>query len=276
MTQAEKAELLRALHNGPSPLLIGNAWDAASARVFETAGFRVIGTSSAGVAYSLGYPDGQQISRREMLDAVERIARVVSVPVTADMEAGYGRTVDDAAATAREVIEAGAVGLNIEDYDSSLIAVDIQTARIEAIRRSADALGVRIVINARTDIFLANVGPAETRYARCLERLKLYREAGADCLFAPGVRDAGTIGKLVRELQAPLNVLAVEGTPSLPELTRLGVARVSVGSGPMRATVGLLQRIADEILQRGTFSMMTQGAIPYADLNTMMAAKQQA
>src|SRR6478672_8390162 len=135
MTQTEKAEILRRLHNGPETLIVGNAWDVASARVFEIAGFRAIGTSSAAIAYTLGYADGQQISRREMLDAIARIARAVAVPVTADVEAGYGRTPETAAETARQVIEAGAVGLNLEDLDNELIPIETQVERLQAIRR---------------------------------------------------------------------------------------------------------------------------------------------
>jgi len=205
-----------------------------------------------------------------MLDAIARIARAVAVPVTADVEAGYGRAPETAAETARQVIEAGAVGLNLEDLDDELIPIETQVERLQAIRRVGADLGVPLVINARTDIFLAQIGPPETRLERTVERLSAYRDAGADCLFAPGVKDVETIRALVRELRHPLNIIAVAGSASIAELHGIGVARVSVGSGPMRATLGLVQRIAAELLTSGTYNVMVDGAIPYADVNRMM------
>lgn len=263
-TTSDKTSLLRKLHQGPRTLVIGNSSDVASARIFEQAGFAAIGTSSAGIAFALGYPDGQRISRDEMMDVVRRIARSVSIPVTADVEAGYG----DPVGTALAILDAGAVGMNLEDLadDASGPLVDIATqARvIENIRAKAD-----IVINARTDVYLAGVGDPATRFERTVERLNAYRDAGADCLFAPGVRDGETIGKLVRAVHGPLNILAGAGTPSIGELDVLGVARVSIGSGPMRAAMGLTERIARELLDRGTYSSMTEGAMPYADANRL-------
>ena len=185
------------LHQGPSILVLPNAWDAASARVFEEAGFAAIGTSSAGVAFSLGYPDGQQISRDEMLSVVRRVARAANVPVTADVEAGYGSTPEAVAETARAVIDAGAVGMNLEDgaEDKPGFLVDLtkQKEIIAAVLKTAELAGVPFVLNARTDIFLYGIGPAETRLKRTIERLNVFREAGAQSLFAPGVNDSETI-----------------------------------------------------------------------------------
>src|SRR5690242_8755557 len=149
----EKAEALRRLHQGPRLLVLANAWDVASARVIEAAGAKAIATSSAGVAYVLGYPDGQRISRAEMLDMVRRIAVAVPVPVTADVEAGYGETREAAAETARAVLAAGAVGMNLEDArdGGALLPMELQAARVQAARAAADAVGVRLFINARTD-----------------------------------------------------------------------------------------------------------------------------
>ncbi|MBZ5611140.1 MAG: isocitrate lyase/phosphoenolpyruvate mutase family protein [Acidobacteriia bacterium] len=261
---SEKAAILRKLHAGPKILVLPNAWDVASARIFETAGFPAIATTSAGVANSLGYPDGQSISRDEMLDVVRRISRAVAIPVTADMESGYG----DALRTALGVVDAGAVGMNLEDCTEktaeSLIDLATQCKIIEAIRARTD-----LVINARTDVFLRSVGDPATRVDLAIERLNAYRNAGADSLFAPGVSDAETIGKLARAVNGPLNILAVAGTPPVAELQRLGVARVSVGSGPMRATMGLTQRIARELLESGTYSSFTDGALIYTDANRL-------
>lgn len=258
-----KAVTLRSLHR--PTLLLPNAWDVASARIFERAGFAALATTSAGVAFSLGYPDIQRISRAEMIDAVARIARAVKIPVTADVEAGY----DDPVETARGVWAAGAVGMNLEDSDGNGNLLDL-AARIRAVRAAVPEM----VIYARTDIFLFKLGDDSTRFARAVERLNSYRESGADCLFAPGVYDRETIAKLVKELGGPLNVLANAGSPSITEMKSLGVARVSVGSGPMRATLGLIDRIARELRDQGTYNSMLEGAIPYAHVNRLLSEAQ--
>ena len=272
-TPSELARQFLALHNGPKPLILPNAWDVASARIFEEAGFPAIGTTSAGIANSLGYPDGQRISRAEMLGVVPRIAHSVNIPVTADMESGYGASPEEIAETAREVLAAGAVGMNLEDtsgaHPPSLADLSLQTDRISAVVEAAEKAGVPFVLNARSDIFLAALGPPETRLARTIERLNAYAAAGARCLFAPGVKDKETIVQLARAVRGPLNVLATVGTPPVPELEALGVARVSLGSGAMRATLGLLTRIARELRDQGTFSSMNDGAITYAETNRL-------
>jgi 2-methylisocitrate lyase-like PEP mutase family enzyme len=236
--------------------------------MFEVAGFPAIGTTSAGIASSLGYPDGQHVSRDEMLEVVARIARAVAVPVSADVESGYG----DPLETARAVVAAGAVGMNLEDVcgesGDTLQDLTIQTAVIRDIR----ALDLPLVLNARTDVYLANVGEPETRLARTLERLNAFRDAGADCLFAPGVTDAQTISVLTAHLRGPLNVLANHGTPGARELQRLGVARVSVGSGVSRAALGTVRRIAQELRDHGSFAAMLQDQVPYAEVNRLLAA----
>jgi 2-methylisocitrate lyase-like PEP mutase family enzyme len=266
-----------ALHNGPKILVLPNAWDVPSARIFEQTGFPAIATTSAGIANSLGYADGQNIPRNEMLAAVHRIAESVAVPVTADMEAGYGTTPEELEDMAREVISAGAVGMNLEDgvagRPDQIADLARQKENIAAVVEASNRLGVALLVNARTDIFLHSIGPAETRLARSLERLNSYREAGAQCLFAPGVTDERTIGDLVHGLTGPLNVLANPGTPSVSVLQKLGVARVSLGSGPMRATLGLLTRLAGQLMREGTFQLMTEGAVSYADSNRLVEAK---
>ena len=193
MTQSEKAALLRQLHHGPSILRLCNVWDAASARIVEQAGFPAVATTSAGVAFSLGYPDLEAIPPAEMLAQVRRIARVVAVPVTADLEAGY----EDIERTASGLVEAGAVGLNLEDFQNGkLVDLAAQIEKIRAVRRVGERLGVPIVINARTDIYLAQLGDAETRFERSVERLLAFKDAGADCVFVPGVYDEETIAAL--------------------------------------------------------------------------------
>lgn len=276
-TQAELGRLLLELHRGPKILVLPNAWDVASARIFEDAGFPAIGTTSAGAAFSLGYPDGQKIPREEMLAVVRRIAAAVDVPVTADVEAGFGSTPEEVADTAREAIAAGAVGMNLEDGAEDkpefLVNVNRQKEIIRAVLEAAAGAHVPFVLNARTDIFLYGIGPAESRLPRAIERLNAYREAGAQSLFAPGVKDAETIGQLARGVAGPLNILATAGTPPVAELQKLGVARVSVGSGPMRATLGFLGRLARELRDEGVFKLMTEGALPYADANRLVGPK---
>jgi len=268
-----KALTFRTMHRGARILVLPNAWDVASARIFEQAGFGAIATTSAGIAFTLGYPDGQKISRVEMLARVGRIAKAVKVPVTADVEGGYGDRPEDAARTAREVVEAGAVGMNLEDAtkdaDHPLVELSLQVEKIRAVREAALKTGVLIVLNARTDVYLLEVGPSEKRYDETVRRLLSFRDAGADCVFVPGLRDAEIIARLVRDVKCPLNILGGPGSPTVPELEKLGVARVSVGSSPMRATLGLVARIAEELRKSGTYASLEDG-IPYADVNRML------
>ena len=258
------------LHKGPHILRLPNAWDAATARLFESAGAAALGTTSAGIAFSLGYPDGERIPRGEMMEAVRRICRAVSIPVTADMESGYGPKPEDVAATVREVLEAGAVGLNLEDSAGvSLLETSQQVERIRAACEAAAAAGVPALINARTDVFWHG-GDAAAGFDEALGRLKAYRDAGAGCLFAPGLREMNTIARLAREVGAPLNVLAGPGLPCARDLENVGVARLSLGSGPMRASLGLMHRIARELLDAGTYGAMLEGAMPYTEINERM------
>jgi 2-methylisocitrate lyase-like PEP mutase family enzyme len=267
MNPREKALELHRLHQGPPILCLANVWDAASARIVESAGFPAIGTSSAGIAFSLGYADGERIPRAEMLAAVRRIAGAVAAPVTADLEAGY----EDVEVTAAGLMEAGAVGLNLEDIQGGgLVDLPAQLEKIRTVRRAGERAGVPIVINARTDIYLEQIGEEATCFSRAVERLAAYRDVGADCLFIPGVRDEPTISRLVEALHFPLNILAGAGTPSARRLQDLGVARVSLGSGPMRATMALTRRIAEELRDHGAWSEMLERTIPYAEANQLM------
>jgi 2-methylisocitrate lyase-like PEP mutase family enzyme len=270
--QKVRANAFRAMHHGPKILLLPNVWDVAGARVVEEAGFGAIATSSAGIAFSLGFPDGQRISREEMLARIGRIARAVKVPVTADVEAGYGDRPEDAAETARGVIEAGAIGMNLEDgtdRPGQLVELSLQVEKIHAVREVALKSGVLLVLNARTDVYLEQIGAPDTRYDATLRRSLAYRDAGADCVFVPGLRDKETISQLVRDVQFPLNILAGPGSPSVPQLEKLGVARVSLGSAPMRATLGLLRRMAEELKMTGTYAAI-EGAPSHADINRLL------
>lgn len=270
-----KAETLRALHLGKKPLVLPNVWDVASARIVEQAGFPAIATSSAGIAFAHGLPDGEQISGQRMLRAVAQIAGAVYVPVTADVEAGYGNKPEDAARTARGVVDAGAVGMNFEDASGDaehpLIELPLQVEKIRAIRETCERMGVPLVLNARTDVYLLQVGEPARRYDQTVRRLSAFRDAGADCVFVPGVRDAETIRRLVADLACPVNILAGPGSPSVAELAALGVKRISLGSGPMRAAMGLLRRLAAELQAQGTYTNL-DGAPSHAEMNALMNA----
>jgi 2-methylisocitrate lyase-like PEP mutase family enzyme len=271
--QKKKALAFRAMHRGPEVLLLPNVWDVASARIIEEARFPAIATTSAGIAFSLGYPDGQKISREEMLARIARIAKAVKIPVTADVEAGYGNRPEDAAATAKGVIEAGAVGVNLEDGTGDparpLVELPLQLEKIQAIRQAALRSGVLLLVNARTDVYLDEVGPAEKRYDETLKRVIAFRDAGAECVFVPGLKDPETIRRLAAEVKCPLNILAGPGAPPISHLKELGVARVSLGSGPMRATLGFLRKIGEELRTAGTYSGL-EGAPSHRDVNRML------
>ncbi|MDD5542432.1 MAG: isocitrate lyase/phosphoenolpyruvate mutase family protein [Acidobacteriia bacterium] len=255
--QAALAKEFKSLHESDQILVLPNVWDVASARIAEEAGAPAIATSSAGVAFSLGYRDGERIPCREMVDWIGRIARAVHVPVTADFESGYGRTVSAVTENVRTVIQAGAVGINFEDGMHEEVRrledLTVQVEKIKAIRSLSEKEGVPLVINARTDVFLDQIGAPESRLDEAVRRSNAYRAAGADCLFVPGVIDGETIGRLTKAIHGPVNILAGPGAPSIAELARLGVARVSVGSKPFCAAMGHYQRVAKELLKEGTY-----------------------
>jgi len=278
MNQQEKARALRALHTASHILALPNAWDAASARLYEEAGFPAVGTTSAGVAYTLGYADGQQAPREEVLFVIRRIARTVQVPVTADIEAGYGANqVEAVVQTVRGVLQAGAVGINLEDVafgETTLVDIGLQQKKIQALRTLAAEVGIPFVINARTDAFHLETLRVPERFRLAVERANAYRRAGADCLFVPFVTDAAIIADLVEAIDGPLNVLAMPGAPPVAELERMGVRRVSVGSGPHRATLALVRRIAQELRTQGTYRSFQEQTIPYAEVNALFTRPQ--
>ncbi len=268
-----KANALRRLHTAGPLLVLPNAWDAASARVFVEAGFPALATTSAGVAFTLGYADGERISRAEMLAAVARITARVAVPVTADLEAGYGAAPEAVAETARGAIAAGAVGMNLEDAreedGGALLDFALAVARVRAARDAADGAGVPLVLNARTDAFHPGALAPDRQLAEAVRRGNAFRDAGADCVFVPFVGDSDTIERLVKEIAAPLNILGGPNAPTLRELEALGVRRVTFGSAPMRATLGLVRRMAREWKEKGTYGTLEAYGIPFAELQQL-------
>jgi 2-methylisocitrate lyase-like PEP mutase family enzyme len=275
-TQKEKAEDFRALHHGNRILVLPNGWDVPSARVFEDAGFPAVATSSAGLLVSLGYPDGEVIGRDEFVSAVGVIARVLSVPLSADIVAGFGKTTKEVLVTVKAILKTGAVGINIEDFTHAtkkLYPVERQVGNVKAIRKLGETTGIPLVINARTDALRFGDGDEEERFKEAIRRATAYRDAGADCIYPMGLVDAASIATFVKALDFPINVMVRKGLPPVGELERLGVARVSFGPGPSYAAMGLLRRAAKEVLEKGTYENLIEGAITFDELNALAVPK---
>jgi 2-methylisocitrate lyase-like PEP mutase family enzyme len=256
-----------ALHHGPG-FVLPNAWDPGTARILEQVGFPALATTSAGIAFALGRPDAS-IDGDTMLEHVARIVASVDVPVTADIEAGYGASPEDVARTVARVAVLGAVGANLEDQvDGELFEIEDAAARIAAARAAAPT--GTFVINARTDTYFG-AGTGDV-FAETIERAKRYIEAGADCIFVPGVDDAETIRRLSAEIAAPLNIVAGLTATMIdaPTLFSLGVKRVSLGGGIARAALSFVERAGRELLETGTLGFL-DGAISYAELQRRFA-----
>jgi 2-methylisocitrate lyase-like PEP mutase family enzyme len=272
----QKADRFLELHHGARILVLPNAWDVASAAVLAQESFSAIGTTSAGIAATMGFADGECMRLADNMAVVQRIASYVDVPVSADVESGYEDSVEGVAKTAGAVLRAGAVGLNIEDgalgQESGLTDLSLQKEKIEAMRETSAALGVHLVINARCDAYLVGDDPVQS-FRNAVERGNAYAEAGADCIFIPdvGSLDAGAMRSLVREIAAPLNIIAGTNTPPVAELQDIGISRVSVGPRPMRALLSLLREIAQELKGSGTYELMSSSSISYSDVNDWFA-----
>lgn len=270
VSSAERAQRFRDLHD--RLLVLPNAWDACSAAVVAAAGAAAVGTTSGGVAWSLGRGDGELLTRQEAAEVVRRVVQAVDVPVTADVEGGYGPAPEDVARTVALMVSAGAVGVNVEDHDpvaGSLHTVDAQAARIAAARDAAAAAGLPgLVVNARTDVHLRGVGPADTRFDETVERARRYVAAGADCVFVPGLLDLPALERLARAIPAPVNAMAVPGGPSVAALAAAGVRRVSVGTALAEAAYTAARAAATAFLRDGELPVV-QGALDYGALQTL-------
>ncbi|MBE7538204.1 MAG: isocitrate lyase/phosphoenolpyruvate mutase family protein [Opitutaceae bacterium] len=275
--QRVRATRLRDLHQGPGILVLPNAWDCTSARLFEEAGFPAIATTSGGVAAVLGYADGQHVSAGEMLLLVGRIAETVAVPVTADLEAGYGQSAGEIAEVMRQAISAGVVGVNLEDGRGAgrpLAKTADQAEIIGAVREVALSAGIPLVINARVDVFLrAAPGDPAGLLDQAVERARAYCGAGADSIFPIGLRDCETISRFVRDVGCPVNIMAGHGAPAIAELERIGVRRVTFGSAMMRATLPLVWSMAKDMRARGESSPLEQGDFTHAAVNALFNRK---
>jgi 2-methylisocitrate lyase-like PEP mutase family enzyme len=271
--QVKRAERFKALHRPGAPFVLGNAWDVASALVLEDAGFEAVGTSSAGLAASLGRIDAETVALDDLVQVVERMTLALHVPLSVDVESGFGPRPEDVASCVQKVLGAGAVGLNLEDVrpgSEELLPLAEAAERVAAAREAADAYGLPALINARTDVFWRKVGPEETRLEEALERLWAYVKAGADAVFVPGAYRRSEIAQLAARAGAPLNLLASKELPPLPELARLDVARVSLGSAPMRAALSTLRRIGEELRGPGTYRLLTEDVLSYAELQALV------
>ncbi len=271
-TQIAKARRFRQLHDRSRVLLLPNAWDAASARVFARAGALAIATTSAGVAWSLGYADGERAPLEEVLAATARIARAVDLPVTADIESGYGADPGTVAETVRAFIASGIVGINIEDglhAPGALRPIEDGVARIRAARSAADQAGVPIVINARTDTYMLGFGDGDaTRFDETVRRGRAYFAAGADCLYPIGLADAATLENLVGALDAPINVAARPGLPDMAELARLRIARVSTATRLATIAYSAADTALRQVQASGRFDEL-QSTLAHPDMQRM-------
>ncbi len=267
-TTAERRRAFRALHEGPAILVLPNAWDVISARVYEDAGFPAVATSSAGLANSLGYADGNVLDIELHLATLERIVHALDVPLSADIESGYAPDTASLGQFVRRLAQTGVAGYNLEDglYESEIFPIEQAAERVAAAKEAAPD----VFLNARTDIYLAHIGSPAKRFEATVERLRAYAKAGADGVFVPGIADAETIRRIAASVALPLNVLAGPTIPDAAALQRLGVRRVSVGSSVMRRTLGVLREIAHELRDSGTFSFTREPSVSYADANALL------
>ncbi|MET0226267.1 MAG: isocitrate lyase/phosphoenolpyruvate mutase family protein [Dokdonella sp.] len=271
---AENARTFHRLHDEGRLLVLPNAWDAASARIIEQAGATAIATTSAGMAWSLGYADGEQLPVDELLAACARIARVVSIPLSVDIERGYARTPAEVADLTGLLIGTGVVGVNIEDGvvagSSTLTPAAVLSERIAAVRARADRAGLPLFINARTDTYFVPDGDPAGRVEETVRRARQYIEAGADGLFVPGIVELAQMADIAQRIARPLNIYAgFAGVPPIDELRRAGVRRVSLGCGPLQSLLARTRRIAHEVLDQGSYAVMTGDMLSAAAINQL-------
>ncbi|MGO9819156.1 MAG: isocitrate lyase/phosphoenolpyruvate mutase family protein [Solirubrobacteraceae bacterium] len=265
----EVARHFRRLHDS-GLLILPNAWDAGSARMIESLGARAIATSSAAVAWSHGYPDGDRLPVPLLVATALAIARVVRIPLSVDIEGGYSSDPAAVGEVVAQVVDAGTVGINLEDGTAP---PDLLCAKIEAAKRSAARLGIDLFVNARSDVYLRGLVAADRRVSETLARAERYRAAGADGLFVPGVSDATEIRAIATGQQLPLNVLAWGGLPAGPELASLGVRRLSAGSSICQVVYGQIASLATNFLATGTSAPLMERSLGYADLNALFAPR---
>lgn len=271
--QSEATKSFLARHQAPPVLLLPNVWDAMSARIFAAAGFDSLATTSAGVAWALGYPDGEIAPWAEVVGATARIVRAAGVPVTADIERGYGDSPEIVGKHVADIIRTGVVGINLEDgLNGSIRSVDDATARLQAARKGALDEGVPIVINARCDVFHLRHGEESTRFDAAVARCRAYLAAGADCVYPFGLRDHGLIAAFTKAVGAPVNITGRPGMPDAAELERIGVARITIASASTLMTMGAIRKLAADLRSTGGFDALS-GPFHHPDAQKLFQSK---
>jgi len=269
MDQRAKAEAFRKLHQGAKILVLPNAWDAASAAILADAGAAAVATSSAAVAWAHGFADGDKLPRGNLISTISAAARAVGdLPLTADIEGGYTDDLGELAETIRAVIEAGAVGVNLEDGSR---APELHARKVAAARKASDAAGVPLFINARTDVYLKRLFEGHAAYTEAVQRAERYKDAGADGIFVPGPSDDDLIGRLADAIDLPMNIMLLPGLSDAERLQALGVRRLSSATAPFRFAYAPLAKAATSFLQTGQASAFATGEHSLANLNQRFA-----
>ena len=274
--QKTLAEEFLKLHHEPQILLLPNAWDVVTTKIYEQLGFRAIGTTSAGIAATLGYPDGEVMTLEENLSVVKRIIKSTNLPVSVDIEGGYSSNIEGAVKAADAALEIGAVGVNLEDStgdnNNPFFDVSEVVERIKGIRSMAEVREIQLVINLRTDVYMLSEDDPRIKFRHTVERANIFKEAGADCIFVPdmGNLNEKIIKEFVKEIDAPLNIIAADNIPPVQKLEEIGVARLSFGPRPMRAMLALLVRMKKEILEKGTYEIMSSDMLSYSEINKIL------
>ena len=274
--QSKKADEFLKLHYEPKILLLPNAWDVITTKIYEQLGFKAIGTTSAGIASTLGYPDGEVMTLEENLSIVKRILEKTSLPVSVDIEAGYSSSIEGAVKAAEAALEIGAVGVNLEDStgdnNNPFFDVSEVVERIKGIRSMAEVREIQLVINLRTDVYMLSEDDPRIKFRHTVERANIFKEAGANCIFVPdmGNLNEKIIKEFVKEIDAPLNIIAADNIPPVQKLEEIGVARLSFGPRPMRAMLALLVRMKKELLEKGTYEIMSSDMLSYSEINKIL------
>ena len=274
--QKTLAEEFLKLHHEPQILLLPNAWDVVTTKIYKQLGFRAIGTTSAGIAATLGYPDGEVMTLEENLSVVKRIIKSTNLPVSVDIEGGYSSNIEGAVKAADAALEIGAVGVNLEDStgdnNNPFFDVSEVVERIKGIRSMAEVREIQLVINLRTDVYMLSEDDPRIKFRHTVERANIFKEAGADCIFVPDMGDLNEkiIKEFVKEIDAPLNIIAADNIPPVQKLEEIGVARLSFGPRPMRAMLALLVRMKKELLEKGTYEIMSSDMLSYSEINKIL------
>lgn len=266
--QRSLAKKFNLMHKENKMFLLPNVWDAGSAYIFQNQGFKAVATSSAGIAYSMGYPDGEDITFNDLLLSIKLITRRIDIPLSVDFERGYGDTLEQIKSNARLLLSNGIVGFNIEDGrpDGTLDDLEFMNRKIKILTELKKEMKLNFVINARTCTYWLNIADDETKMKIAVERGNSFREAGADCIFIPGSMNKKTIEELTHSIKAPVNIILNSGFHDFEELEKIGVRRLSIGSAPVRSVYNHLIKLASG-LQNGEVTEMLDNPFTYYQAN---------